>query len=161
MYVQFVRHCLNWCDHHFPSFSPPTASQQKPPLGIFNLSSSTCPCFSQKLEGAAPCGPSSPSSYRYLKLRPCQLDRLSPPWHRSAPKKQDVGKGNWEPCRFCTLTNQPGSVGCISRPVHPLATHVSAHSCFTFCSLHQKLLRGRSLPTALPKDDEDPMISLW
>lgn len=68
--MRFVRH---WCDHHFPSLSLPLLPNRKHHQAIFNLSSTTCPCFSQKTGEPAPCGPSSPSSPRYLKLKACHV----------------------------------------------------------------------------------------
>lgn len=138
----------HWCDHLFPSLSSLLLPNRKHHQAILNPSSTTCPCFSQKIEEPAPSCTllSKLSEVSQAEGVPCQSDSLSRPSHRSAPKKQEVGNRNWEPCRFCTLTNQPGSVGCTSRPVHPLETHVSAHSCFIFCFLHQKLSGQEAFP---------------
>lgn len=88
------------------------------------------------------------------KGMPCRSGRLSPPWHSAETQhgRMRGAGGYWEPCKFCSLTNwhQAGTVGCMSRPVQPLASHVSVRSHFIFCSLHQKLFRAEVLPQPSP-----------
>lgn len=145
----------------------PLAHRNQHHRATLNLSI-TPTCFSQIIQHlVAPLLSQPPPSY--FKVEACHasqagcllLGTVQKPGTDLPPESRTWGGGYWEPRKLCSLTNQhqTGVAGCMSRPVHPPASHISVRSRFIFCSLNHKLFRARSPPTALPNDDKDPMAS--